>query len=117
MDLKRILCIRTLRILRSNNTVWHDKKIFLVEDRLKIKPREILVEERLDGRFYLMDKDESLSYREVEEAPLKLPKPKKPRPVNTPSKDHPYRRWNLKGHGMTYGIKTVKDVEELMYQT
>jgi len=88
-----------------------------VEGHFQIRPKEILVEERLDGKFYLMDKDISLSYKEVHEAPLRLPKPKKPRQINIPSKDHPFRRWSLKGcNKPTYGIQTIKDVEELVYQ-
>jgi hypothetical protein len=76
-DLKRILSIQKRRVLRNDNTIRHQKKLYLIEDSWNGKrPREILTEERLDGRLYLLDENRELRFREVQEAPRAIPQPK-----------------------------------------
>jgi DNA-binding Lrp family transcriptional regulator len=101
LDLKRALSIKTMRLLHKDNTVWHDKKIFLLDTRwTKQKaPKEILLEERIDGKTYLMHQDQALKYKEVKNPPKRIQSKKKK--VYTsyksiPAKDHPWRKYSNK---------------------
>lgn len=102
--LKRILCIRERHILRNDNTLRHDQKFYLIKHPWNgRRPKVIQVEERIDGKLYLLDGDRSLPYREIKERPRVLPQPKrKPLPrrgkrIPAPL-DHPWRRFKLRGN-------------------
>jgi hypothetical protein len=92
-DLKRILCIKTERTLRLDNTLRHDGKLYQVMDPWKQgRPKKIVVEERLDGRLYLMEGDQGLSYQLIQERPKVVErKPFQPRKIYSPPADHPWR--------------------------
>ena len=95
--LLRTLAIRETHALRPDNTLRHATKLYLVQERWRgRRPKTLHVEERLDGKRYLLDGDRTLRYREVEERPLVLP-PSHRRPSGsqrrrTPAPDHPWRR-------------------------
>lgn len=100
-DLKHILSIQKRRTLRNDNTIHHEKKLYLIENSWKGKrPREILTEERLDGRLHLLDENRELRFREVKEAPRATPQPRPRRFYPKPpvlSLDHPWRKFLLPG--------------------
>lgn len=77
VDLKQVLSIQTMRALRKDNTVRHENKIYLIEEKWKMsRPREIMVQERIDGGLYLVHEGRMLKYREVNEAPrIEIKKP------------------------------------------
>jgi hypothetical protein len=96
-DLKRILCIKNERVLRLDNTIHHEGKLYLMDDPwLEGKPKKIMVEERLDGKLYLMDRDRTLSYRLIQEHPRAMKMIQramlKPRKIYIPAVDHPWRK-------------------------
>ena len=93
--LKRILSIRQNRSLKNDNTIQHNGKTYLLK---KHSPQTVQVEERLDGKLYLLDKNRLLDYQEIQTRPPQLPKPK-PGPLgnrrpHTPDIDHPWRQYD-----------------------
>lgn len=98
LDLKRILSIRTLHPLQNDNTIQHRRKIYLLKTQWTRRcPKRILVEERMNGKAYLMDQDKALEYTEVHQRPKKLPqvapKVRRPRKIAIPPKKHLWRRF------------------------
>ena len=91
-DLRRILCVKTERTLRNDNTVALNGKLYQIEERSATK--KVTVEERLDGSMHIMSGKESLKYREITERPKKEAVTMKKRAYNrpvAPAKDHPWR--------------------------
>lgn len=95
-DLNQILSIRTLHRLRNDNTIRHQNSYYQILRPWKNRrPKELVVEERLDGKLYITDRGKALEYR-------KIPKPlerisEKPktgkfhRPGSVPL-SHPYKK-------------------------
>jgi hypothetical protein len=95
--LDRIFSIRAWAAFRNDNTVHHHNRIYLIPKRfIKKRPFRVLVEERLDGKVYLMDGEERLEYREVREAPKIVSSeviiPARPRKASIPARDHPWHK-------------------------
>jgi len=92
IDLNRILCIKTGRTVKKDNTVALDGKLYLLED--KITSKKVTFEERINGSLFIMNNDQKLKYKVIMERPKKLHrKPLKRRPANTtPALDHPWRQ-------------------------
>lgn len=97
--LSRVLAIRATHALRHDNTLRHATKLYLIDSRWPFqRPQSLQVEERLDGKLYLLDGDRVLRYREVRERPLRL----RPRHAPTgsqrrrpPAATHPWRGWTF----------------------
>lgn len=99
-DLKRVFSIREERTVNKDNTIQFKGKRYQIKDHWQGNPpKKIWVEERLDGKIYLMHGDRSLRYHEVEKTPAK-PKPEKKSARRatgvTPAADHPWRRSALR---------------------
>lgn len=95
IDLKQVLSIQTMRVLRKDNTVRHENKFYLLDEKWKIsRPAEIMVQERIDGKLYLIHENRALKYREVVEAPkieIKKPNFDKRHLGKTPPMEHPLK--------------------------
>lgn len=112
-ELKRILSIQSRHVLRSDNTIRHESKFYLILERVKGRgPKGIVIQERLDGRLYVLDGARELPYREVceplrrnPEVRKKVIKPPKP-PV--PGPDHPLKRKSFERYLRLEAMKTVK---------
>lgn len=88
--LSRVLSLRETHYLRNDNTVRHGGKLYQIKDHFfRRRPREIVAQERLNGKLHLLDGNRLLCYQEVREAPRKASKPlakpkfKIPRPKPT----------------------------------
>ena len=95
---QRLLAIRTRHALRNDNTLQHETKTYLLEERWKgHRPTTIQAEVRLDGRLDLMDGDRRLRYREVQERPRAVLPVRRPpsrrRARLIPPADHPWRQF------------------------
>jgi transposase len=85
LDLDAILRVKTEHVLRNDFTVVHKKRLYQVLSRVRAK--QVVVEERLDGRIEITYKGERLDYKEI----TKLPKIEK---ISLPPVFDPYtRRW------------------------
>ena len=107
-NLKRILSIRKMRFLRNDNTIRHNKKLYLLPNHWSgRRPRRIETEERLDGKLYLLEKDRPLTYREIQEPPSVMPQPKSKPPFRkppVPPPDHFWRKFQLSGTRFKQGF-------------
>ncbi|MFA4843193.1 MAG: ISNCY family transposase, partial [Candidatus Omnitrophota bacterium] len=123
MDLDRMLCIRTKRVLRNDFTVAHDKKLYQILDNVRAK--EVMVEERLDGSMAIRHKDTKLKFKEITTRPKK-PEPKKThefklrRPYIQPA-EHLWRRsYKFNPHINSYSQRekgSQKEKELLLVKT
>ncbi len=93
-ELRRILSIQNKRAVRNDATIRHERKLYQILDTAK-SLKEVVVQERMDGKIYLVDDGTDLAYRELKEPPKRIQeKPKKaaakPKP-NIPSLYHPWK--------------------------
>ncbi|MDO9464019.1 MAG: ISNCY family transposase [bacterium] len=100
-NLDDILCRKTVRVLRKDFTVSHDKKLYQVENRIRAK--KVVVCERTDGRISITYKGEALNYREITSRPKRANDEEKPyefklRKVYIPPKDHPWRKYKTRSY-------------------
>ena len=105
---QRILAIRERHALRNDNTLQHETKTYLLEERWNgHRPTTIQAEVRLDGKLYLLDGERVLRHRQVQERPL-VPPPRR-RPTGsqrrrTPAPHHPWRQFDR-----VQRLKALKD--------
>lgn len=96
MNLEGILCIKTERTLKNDNTVAHNRKLYQIQD--KIKAEKVIVQERTNGTMVMMYEGTILKFKEITERPEKIKKPprisRKKKPCK-PSAEHPWRKFNI----------------------
>ena len=103
-DLDGVLCVKTRCALRNDFTVAHDKKLYQILEPANTK--DVIVEERINGRMFITHNNKALGFKEIHSRPLKeKQKPQKPfkisLPLNasirgkkyTPPKNHPWRKY------------------------
>ena len=90
--LDSVLSVKEERVLRNDFTISYENKFYQILDR--INGRKVTVEQRLNGRMYITYKGKRLSYREIQELPVKkeIKKPIKLRLIYRPSMEHPFKR-------------------------
>jgi len=94
-DLDSILCIKTKHGLNNDSTVAHDKKLYLVLDRIYTK--NVFVQERINGRMLITHKGKPLKYKEIARRPKKEKKRPKyifariKRECYRPPIEHPFK--------------------------
>ena len=97
LDLSAILCVKTERTLKNDNTIQHERKLYQIQDRLRTK--KVMVEDRIDGSMRITSKGVSVRFHQIAHRPVT---PQSERPVVTrstahkPPPDHPWRRWARK---------------------
>lgn len=93
-QLERILCIKTEHVVRNDHTIAHQGKLYQIED--PTTARKVIVEERTDGKRYIVDKKRTLAYREITARPTKEASPKasiqRIRRQWMPSASHPWKK-------------------------
>ena len=98
IDLDRVLCIKTGRVLRNDFTVAFNNKLYQVEDN--VRERKVVVEERIDGSMIIAHKNKVLKFKEIT-GRLKKEEPKaayefKPKRVYAPvPANHPWRSFRF----------------------
>ena len=94
-DLDKILCIRTERSVRNDNTIAHNKKLYQINESTMSK--KVIVEERTDSKMLIVSQGKSLRYHQITARPEKVKQPmirktRKSRPVPN---DHPWKKFFL----------------------
>src|SRR3989339_370530 len=99
-DIEQIICIKTGRTIRRDNTIAHDKKLYQIEDR--IRGKKMVVEERIDGSMHIRYKGRLLRYREIHAMPVRVVEtPKQAIQTNEfkqrrkPDGNHPWRNFRF----------------------
>jgi hypothetical protein len=67
--LDRILSIRSLRVLRNDFTIAHNKRLYQIKDT--IRDKKVAVEERTDGSMLILHNGQRLRYQEITTRPKK----------------------------------------------
>jgi len=93
--LRRILSIQEKRVVRNDATIRYETKLYQLLNLEKGKSlKEVIVQERIDGKTYIVSEGRDLTYREIKE-PAKQTQPvlkkraKVKPPIPTPN--HPWR--------------------------
>lgn len=97
LNLDKVLCIKTERVLRNDFTVAHNRKVYQVVD--SVKTRKVIVEERINGRMLITHNGEGLKFKEITTRPEKQKKPVKlkRKTSSKPSADHPWKKFDING--------------------
>ena len=100
-DLDKHLCIKNKRVLRNDNTIAYNGRLYQVKE--KISGRNVVVQERINGSLKITRDEINLKYQEITERPEKESAaqgpPRGPLAVRTPYRppqDHPWRRWKAR---------------------
>ena len=91
-DLEAILCLKTARTVRNDQTVAYRGQLYQIDDRLGT--RKVVVEERLDGSMRITAGGKPLRAHEIVSRPVRVeapPKPVRPRRSIKPAAHHPWR--------------------------
>ena len=92
-DLDRILCIKTVRALRNDFTVAHNRTLYQIQDNLRAQ--RVTVEERLDGSMRITHQGKALRYEAITHRPVKtheIPQALLRKRGTKPSPDHPWKK-------------------------
>lgn len=97
MDLRRVFCLQSKRVLRSDYTVQYGSRWFQIEpQKLLQKPGSpIIIREWQNGAVHLYSNEQQLAHHELPGRPHRLEPAKKerrPPSVNKPAQDHPWRK-------------------------
>jgi hypothetical protein len=111
IELDKILSVKTSRVLRNDFTVAHEGKLYQIEDNIRAK--EVIIEERLNGRMYITHKGRALHYKQVTARPKKLEE--KAKKLNVAVKKeayaitqaHPWKRFRVPG---SHPVKKEEEV-------
>jgi transposase len=95
IDLDKILCIRTGRTVKNDNTIAHERKLYQIEEPTLNK--KVTVQERIDGKMLIVCQDKVLRYRQITERPetKKPPVIRKKRTTYALPVDHPWRKFDI----------------------
>lgn len=94
LDLDAILCVKTVRTLRNDYTIQHERKLYQIDDSIRTK--KVMVEDRIDGSMRITSKGVPVRFHQIAARPVQQ---KRERPIvsrskaHTPPADHPWRRW------------------------
>ncbi len=93
IDLNRILCIKTERVLRNDFTVAHGGKLYQVLDKTRAK--KVMVEERMEGKIVLYHKEQRLRYKMIPSRSQRVQERIKgyTATMRIPASNHPWRRY------------------------
>lgn len=98
LNLDKILCIRTERTVRNDNTITHKRKLYQIEE--PVKAGKVIIEEHINGKMRLTYDGNNLKFKEIEVRPEKQQKqkirPKRRKPC-IPSAAHPWKKFNIRG--------------------
>ena len=72
-ELKQILSIHSKPVLRNDNTIRHENKFYQILGEWKgVRPDHVVIQERIDGKLYLVHEGKNLAYRQIQEPPKRV---------------------------------------------
>ncbi len=98
LNLDKILCIRTGRTVRNDNTIAHNKKLYQLKESFP-KKTKVRVEDKVDGSMLILYQERRIKYAQIQARPEKVhqekPKVRRQTTHSVPA-DHPWRQsWEL----------------------
>ncbi len=110
-ELRQILSIQEKRIVRNDYTIRYGTRLYQLlnlENAKRLK--KVVVQERIDGKIYVVDQGKDLAYRELKEPLRRNPeikkKAKKPSKLSHPRMDHPFKRKGFENYLLRKRAKT-----------
>lgn len=94
LNLDKILCIRTERTIRNDNTITHNSKLYQLKEAFP-KKSKIVVQERVDGSMIMTHQEVRIKYKEIANRPEKVQQHKlkaRRKATYKPPLDHPWRK-------------------------
>ncbi len=110
IDLDAILCIKTARTVRNDNTISYQKELYQIEEVMAGKI--VTVTERIDGTMRMYYQGRNLKFRQIKVRPERPQKQKvktRQRAVYIPPADHPWRKFKI-GKNAYYAEKNTMEV-------
>ncbi|MBU2102493.1 MAG: hypothetical protein ABH865_06365 [Candidatus Omnitrophota bacterium] len=91
LRLDEILCVKTSRTVRNDFTIVHNKKLYQILD--KTLARKVAVENKLNGRMYLVYRGRRLRYKDItgKQSQKEPVKERITKSMWRPSMDHPFK--------------------------
>jgi transposase len=106
MDIKRVLCMKTERVLRNDFTIAYENKLYQVLD--KTKAVKVIMEKWLDGTLAISYKGILLKYKEIIVQPMRQNKRiSRVKTIHKPAHDHPWRKGIQKCAMLSHKTKEV----------
>jgi len=99
IDLGRILCKKTKRVVRNDNTVSYNTKLYQIEEYVGAK-KQVVVEENAKGRIIIAQSEKKLKCKEIKNLPKKAYKKKllkRPKKEYKPAEEHPWKKASYDG--------------------
>lgn len=91
MDIRRVLCMKSERILKNDFTIAYESKLYQVLD--KTKADKVIVEKWLDGKLVISYRGIALKYKEIMVLPIRQnTRRSRVKTINKPAHDHPWRK-------------------------
>lgn len=93
LNLDKYLCIRNQRMVKNDNTISYNGKLYQIDDQVRSK--RVTVEERLNGSMVITCNGVKLKHREIAERPVKTKPTADQRGFSCPHKpaeNHPWRK-------------------------
>ena len=98
VQLKAVLCIKTDRTLKNDNTISYNTKLYQIMG--KINGKKVCVQDRIDGQLVFSFKGKKLSYKEIEYSKRNVRKTHKTTKARNkppiPQSNHSWRAWSPK---------------------
>jgi hypothetical protein len=120
-NLDSILCIKTVRRIRNDFTVAHNKKLYQIEDRTRAS--KIVVHEYINGSLRMTYRDQPLRFKEIATRPIKRQEEasarERIRKPPLPSPNHPWRRFKFgsRRYERVQSILTPRDTVDCPVQS
>jgi hypothetical protein len=108
-DLKRALCIKTVRTMANDYTLSYKKRFFQIipSPQVRIRPgQKVCIEEDLSGSIRLTFRERRLKFKAIEKRPylgyyaanksVLRAMEQSPKGTSIPGKDHPWRKFRIK---------------------
>ncbi|MDF0653016.1 MAG: ISNCY family transposase [Nitrospira sp.] len=100
-ELARCLCVKTIRCLRKDFTIAHERRLYQIHDT--VRATQVQVEEQLDGTLRLTHQGRSLGFHAITARPaapaVAAKAGQRPRCPVVPKPDHPWRKRLLPKRG------------------
>ena len=109
-NLGEILSIQTKRFLREDNTIRHTNQFYQILSRWPgRRPKEVTVQERLNGMLYLVHEGRELKYHPIQAPPKRFSihkkKPSNARRPQAPPMTHPFKRRSFENYQRKLQVK------------
>lgn len=111
-ELRSILSIQERRVVRNDNTIRYGTKLYQLKLKTGKTLKQVMVQERIDGKIYIVSEGLDLAYGELQEPPKQVAEGKKKAPrfwkPPVPGPNHPFKRRSFERYLRRQAVKEAK---------